>query len=411
MRLVLIALLLLIGGPASATIFDMWFYGDVPVQALAANPPKGVGLVTPSGNTSNYGGLLADGIQVMGGLGGYSAIWAQNQNSDGSSCPTCQAALFSGIDRQTSNGATWFFVDEPWPAPGQASATTAVSIAYNVAGYNIVWEHIHSTCPACKIGLTIGDDGGAPLHLAMLRYANGTPFEDFASEEEYNSCCTRAPPAGPNPFTTQKEEFPNVLTMLLAYGTETLCKGNGVTGSNLRYSDPKNGWFDIIATWDNDLYGGWIGPLEDVDQARNIERLAKTGKTDFCQLPYAWIDPASWTWAVQTANFSVKVDDYIPQTGGPYALDMTSCEYRVLSGANAINGLSDPSLTITRGWTHRTCGASFTVTVGPRGDCRPGTSPALICLTEVRARASGIGPYGSNPWGNMTYQEWYIGPP
>ena len=398
--------------PAS-TLYNMWFWSDVAADAFAATRPPGVNIITSSGSSATPA-ILSNGIQAMAGIGGYAAWYAQGTNTNGlvGACPSCVTAIESGIDAKVAAGATWIYVDEPWPAPTDPGWSTwnQISIAYNVVGFNILWNYIHTNYPGVKFGLTVGDGSGAQLHLAMLRYAKtagpgGTnlPFEDFASEEEYNSCCHTT-----NPFTTQKAEFPNVLTMGLFYGTESLCQDNG----NYLGNNPTNHWFDIISTWDNDLYGNWIGPLMDLSQQAGIEYMAaNNGSTAFCKLPWAWVDPSSWTWAVQTANFTFQPDDG-PGVAGPYILDTTSCEYKVVSGPNAINGLGDPGNVITQDWTPRTCNAPITVTVGVRQNCRDSTaadgSGNPTCLTLIRNKAIGTGSMGTNPYGIQTYQEWRV---
>jgi hypothetical protein len=318
----------------------------------------------------------------MEGLGGYAAIYAQGQNTDGSSNPGEVGYIENIIDQFASNGATWIYVDEPSPAPGQSTAKSATSIAYNVKGFNILYNYIHTKWPGVKFGLTIGDDGGAPLHLAMLQAGLQ---EDFSSEEEYNSCCNTV-----NPFIAQKAQFPNVKTMLLAYNTQSLCQNNGA------YVTPTA--FDIIGFWNVDNYGGWIGPWIDASWLQNAETFAQTGAKPFCVLPFSRVKPAYWTDAAQTSNFAVQVQDDFYQTPSPYSI--ASCDYMVISGPNAINGPSDSGNIVTLNWTPRTCNGNITITVGGTGNCN--VVGSNTCLVFTRAKTT------TGVYGNITYLEYTI---
>ena len=258
-----------------------------------------------------------------------------------------------------------------------------MSIAYNVAGFNLVYNYIHSKYPGVMFGLSIGDDGGAPLHLKMLQAGL---HEDFASEEDFNSCCTSA-----NPFGAMKSQFPSVKQMVLAYNTETLCQAN-----NNNYITP--GGLDIIGFWDIDNYGSFMGPLLDASWLQNAETFASAGQKSFCTLPVSYVYAGSRTWDTQTANFTVPVTDTFYQTPTPYTIG--SCAWMVMSGPNAVNGPTDPSVRTTLAWTSRACNSSVTVTVGASGYCRDiGTK---TCLVFTRASTT------TGVAGNVTYEEYSI---
>lgn len=121
--------------------------------------------------------------------------------------------------------------------------------------------------------------------------------EDFSSEEEYNSCCSTA-----NPFAAQKTQFPSVKTMTLAHNTEVLCQVKNKNWIN-------SGEVDIIGFWDIDNYGGWIGPWIDANWLQNAETFAQTGTKPFCNFPLSYVNSKYWTWATQTANFTVPIVD------------------------------------------------------------------------------------------------------
>lgn len=381
---------------AATTDFALLFKDDSstgPLHTFLSSSHPGVTIVSPGGvPTAQGAAILKGGYKIMQGLGGYTAQWAQNNRttscSNGASpgaivgTPTAQQQF---IDKAVAAGATYFYVDETWPAPCDPAdtATSAMSIAYNVAGYNLVYNYIHSKYPGVMFGLSIGDDGSAPLHLAMLKAGLK---EDFASVEDFNSCCTSA-----NPFGTMKSQFPNVKQMVLAYSTQTLCQAN-----NNNYITP--GQMDIIGFWDVDDYGNFMGPLIDVSFLQNAQTFASTGQKSFCTLPVSYVYAGSRTWSTQTKNFSVPMTDTFYQTPSPYKIG--TCDWMVMSGAGAVNGPSDPSLTTTLPWTTRACNSSVTVTVGASGYCRNiGTK---TCLVFSRAHAT------DGTVGMATYEEYSI---
>ena len=322
----------------------------------------------------------------MAGLGGYAAQWAQSY-SGGSGCAGNGnlAEIEGNIDAYVKTGATWIYVNEPCPAPGQSTATSAASIAYNVKGMNLLYSYIHSKHPGVMFGLTLGDDGGAPLHLAMLKAGL---LEDFASEEEYNSCCNTT-----NPFIAQKAAFPNVKTMLLAYSTESLCQNAGAY---------VNTGFDVIAFWDLDNYGGWIGPRMDGSWLQNAEALAANGPGYAKTLCLnAGSNITNGTWNTYTTNFTATVWD---TQGSGAANQITSCDWMVMSGSGAINGPNDPSVKVTLPWSSRACkpgnSSSVTVTVGAKGYCNVIGNNTCLVFTRVHTASGGLG--------NVYYQEYSI---
>ena len=167
----------------TTTQFDLWWYSDSALATFLQTSNPGVTMITPGNQPdSEASAIKAKGYAIMGGIGGGSAQQAQTNLAGG------LRTSRESIDQIAAEGATYIYVDEPWPAPGQSTATSAVSIAYNVQGFNIIYNYIHSKYPTVHFGLTIGDDGGAPLHLSMLQAGLK---EDFSSAEYYNSCCTR----------------------------------------------------------------------------------------------------------------------------------------------------------------------------------------------------------------------------
>ena len=376
-------------GSQGSTAFGFWWYSDSALATFLTTSHPGVTIITPGSSPDNLSSsITAAKYAVMEGIGGYSAAWAQGQDAHtGASNPSLVQAVEGYINSAFKNGATYIYVDEPWGAPGQPSATTTVSIAYSVKGLNILYNYIHSKYPGVQFGFTIGDGGGAALHLSMLKAGL---LEDFSSEEEYNSCCNKQ-----NPFVAdgQKAQFPKVKTMGLFYNTESLCQSNGV------YPGPAAGsGFDIIAFWDVDNFGNWIGPWMDASWQQNAQTYAQTGSTSFCTLPMSRVNPSYWTNYTQTKTFTVPVQDTFYQTPSPYTI--ASCDYQVLSGANAINGPFDPSVRVTLPWTSRPCNGNITITVGANGNCK--TIGSETCLVFTRSKTT------SGVFGNVTYQEYSI---
>jgi hypothetical protein len=410
-------------GSSNAQSFDFWWYSDSALSTFLQSPHPGVTMpgvtppgvtppgvtppevtppevtppevtppgVTPPGVTIIAPGsqpdslapiILAKGYAIMGGLGGGSAEQAQSSLAGG--LPNLEQT----IDKIAAEGATYIYVDEPWGAPGQSTATSATSIAYDVDGFNIIYNYIHSKyANRIKFGLSIGDDGGPALHLSMLRAGLK---EDFASVEAYNSCC-----ATTNYFVPIKTEFPSVQTMLLAYHTETLCSQRPPANWIAANND-----IDIFAFWDLDNNGHWIGPEFDGSWLQNAQTFASTGSVQsFCILPYAF-DP-NYTNQVQTKNFTHNIWDWFYWNATtPYKIDPARCQYEVMSGVNAINGPNDPSVKVTLPWTNRPCAGNITITVGPDGNCN--VVGTYTCLVFVRNYTT------TGLLGNMNYDEYSI---
>ena len=278
---------------APSTDFNLWWHGESALSTFLRQPHPGVTMITPGEQpTPEARSIKANGYAIVGGIGGGSARQAQTALAGG------LAALEHAITRIVASGATYIFVDEPSPAPGQSTATSPDSIAYNVKGFNIVYDYIHERYPGVMMGLTIGDDGGAALHLSMLKAGLK---EDFASAEYYNSCC-----ADTNPFAALKAQFPAIKTMILAYHTETLCQLNKARNGPWIPTDG----VDIWAFWDVDNFGGWIGPEFDGSWLQNVETFASTGSVEsFCVLPFAF-DP-NYTYEIQRKDFTHTVWDRI----------------------------------------------------------------------------------------------------
>ena len=365
---VLWPILLLVSGAHANPSFNVWFHNNSSVTNFVAQPHTGVAIVTlgQAPDPSVASTVKAAGYTIMEGIGGGSAQFIQNYN--GNTPTTGEQQYVENIinqiatDMRQSNGtySGYIYVDEPVPAPTSIDPSqnlcSAASIKFNVTGYNMISKYIHTNFPGVKFGLTVGYDavanggcgansttyGPAYIHLAML---SAGLEEDFSSEEEYNACCSRS-----NPFVAdgQKAKFPNVLAMALLYSTSALCQSNGA------YPGPAaTSGFDIIGAWDVDLYGGWIGPLMDQSFLPNLETYAATGQTaSFCEAPTSRVSPGDWTWKIQTANFTVSVNDFYFQNVPTPTRQIATCQYGLKAGTGAINGPLDPSMVTTVPWTN-----------------------------------------------------------
>ena len=219
---------------SNATSFDFWWYSDAALATFLGGAHPGVKIITPSGQPNSLAPTIrAKGYTLMGGLGGYAAQWAQGHPSASS-----VAGIEQQIDKIAAEGATMIYVDEPWSAPNDPSgtATSAMSIAYNVKGFNILYNYIHSKHPGVQFGLVIGDDGGAPLHLSML---HAGLHEDFSAEEEYNSCCETG-----SPWIAQKAQYPKVTTMT----------------SRVQHGEPMPAWQPVMDRPRRSRYHRFLGP-------------------------------------------------------------------------------------------------------------------------------------------------------
>ena len=284
----------------------------------------------------------------------------------------------------TSGGSTIAFGGAPSGAQtgftSSLSATTAASIAYNVEGFNKIRNFIHTNFPGVEFGLSIGEGGGAPLHKTML----DAGLQEDVSTAEYYNCCSGQTTEEFN-ADGQEASYPAVKTSVLIYSTSTLCAPFIADGT-----------YDYIEAWNVAGYGGWIGPRVDSSFMNNVFLMAATKSKSFCYWPYSEISSTDWTWVVQTGDFTLHVSDRYLQTPSP-APPIDTCDYRVYSGSNAIYGLNDPSVTLTRDWTSRTCNGTVTITVGAGKDCN--YAGVKTCLVMTRARSSQTSSY------NATYTE------
>ena len=361
----------------------------------------GTGYPVPTGTST----AIADGYQVMTGIDGDSCTYAQGKDANGNPNTKTWAGIQSDIATMYAAGIRWIYIDEIQPAPGQSNASTPTSIAWNVAGCNIIYNWMHAKYLGLKFGISMGNTRGnsAALHLLMLKAGL---HEDFASAEYYNADTITT-----TGFTNQKALYPNVLTMLMIYGTQTICQENNANNTlGTAPWTPVNG-VDIWAFWDMDgsniSSNGWIGPLVDYSMLPNAETMAATGSMNsFCQLPQSWVWPGAWTWSAKATNFTVLIQDF--QNWNDNTLNpnrnttnaVASCDYKVKSGSGAGKGSNDPSLVVTKPWTSRLCNANLTITVGTTAMCNViGTS---TCQVWTRAHTAG------GQIDNLTYQVYSI---
>ncbi len=365
------------------------FTDDSAVRAfLEGKHAKGVSYVVPIDTTAMGPAIKAKGYKVQEGLGAYAAEWVQD-SLNGKPKAGMSKSIYDIIDKLVRNGVTMIWINEINPKPGEKSWFTHESIAYTVKGVNMLYNYIHQKYPGVEFGLSTGSGQGVDLHLALLRAGMK---EDFAQVESYNVALQ---PPSPFVMSGLVQEFPRVKLAALIYNTISLC-GNG----GMNWIDPKG--LDYIGFWNVNLDGKFIGPQMDADFQKNAEIFAATGQKSFCALPYSRIlSPA--TKEAQTQSFVAKISDYYyakAYTDPKSFTTITGCEYKVMSGANAIMGPTDPSVKVTQPWTPRNCSGDITITVGPEGMCRD--KGKLTCLVFTRARM----PTGQ--MGNTSYQEYSI---
>ncbi|MFY9656591.1 MAG: hypothetical protein WAK01_08395, partial [Methylocystis sp.] len=367
------------------------FTDDSAVTAfLKGGHAPGVAYVMPIKVAEMGPAIKAKGYKVQEGIGGYAAEWVQG-SMRGQPNAKAPAVMYSLIDTLVKSGVTMIVVNEINAAPGEKSWFTPRSIAYNVRGINLIYDYIHKHYPGVEFGLTNGDGQGVGLHVALLEAGMK---EDFAQIEYYYLALQPA-----NPFVTGGlvQKFPNVKTAIFVYSTTSMCGNGGVN-----WLDPKQ--LDYISFWNLNNDGRFIGPWFDDDYLKNAKTFAATGKKSFCALPMSRVSsPVNWD--TQTKSFTVTFqDNYMPQAFADPATfaasTLASCEYQVLSGANAIHGPSDPSVKVTQPWTPRTCNSQINITVGPTGLCRD--KGANTCLVYARAHTK------TGETGNTSYEEFSI---
>ena len=405
---VLWPILLLVPGAHANPSFNVWFHNNSSVTNFVAGPHPGVAIVTmgQTPDTAMASTAIKAGYAVMEGIGGgggtgqSTADYINGWSCKGGTCTKTMPNLSivtNGIDQMAADGATWIYIDEPGPAPPAVDPSqnleSVASMAFNVKAYNQIYNYIHAKYPKIKFGIS---EGLGAINYFHYDYLMAGGHEDFASYEMYNSCCNAQ-----NPFIVEgtKAAFPHVLEMGLFYGTESLCQGGG------RWPGPAStSGLDIIAGWDVDLYGGWIGPLMDRSFLPNLVTYASTETPQsFCQAPTSWVSPGDWTWATKTGKFTVAVNDFYFESGGSRGIK--TCQYAVMAGSGAINGQSDHSMVTTVPWTNRTCNGNLTITVGSSGNCNvnySGSKAYPTCLVFTRALDQNGVP------GNTTYQEYAV---
>ncbi len=358
---------------------NIWF-GDptsavanaVLIPTLNAGIP-GVGIVTDLNTPPQYATQInATGAKTMVGLGAYAAAWAQGYDPNGwTTCSGCWAGLQSTIATAISDGATWFFVDEPNDgSPTSSDTCSAASISFDVTGFNMIYAYIKGLNPNAMLGIVqngYGKSSCTPndaigwheMHLAAGMH------EDFAAEEVYNQICCGAQTT--SPWVTDGWTYTGVKKMELVYSVATLCALQYINYSNI----------DLVAFWDSDLYGNFIGPTMDPTQLPAALHFAATqDKTLYCNQNYS--QDSLPTWDTQFGpSFTRTIFDNTSYGNWTSPYTISSCDYTVYSGANAVNRLYDPSVVQTRSWTSRTCNSTITIAVGSSGDCRDEVSDPI----------------------------------
>ncbi len=142
---------------------------------------------------------------------------------------------------------------------------------------------------------------------------------------------------------------------------------------------------------------GDLGIPLDADWLANATSFAATGSKAICVLPQVFLNGNN---TPQKTNFTVKPIDQNAWPGWTPASSISACQYEVISGANAIDGVNASGNTVTLPWTNRTCNASVTIAVGASGQCN--VDGSYTCLVLFRDQNIG----GS--WGDTVYNEYNI---
>ena len=168
------------------------------------------------------------GVAVIGGIGG-------NCN-DPKLVATCELALAD----MAAAGVDGVYVGEPGGAPVSVdpsrNSMSPASINYVVSTFNPLIDYFRARRPGAHFGFTLGDAGSVAMHEALL--AAGLKA-DFASMEEYGGAQIDV--------WAGKAQYPNVKTMILAYNTLALCRGDHGLAN---VSTDAGGDVDIWGFWD-----------------------------------------------------------------------------------------------------------------------------------------------------------------
>ncbi len=150
-----------------------------------------------------------------------------------------------------------------------------------MAGFNTIYAYIKGLNPNAMLGIVqngYGKSSCTPndaIGWHMVHLAAGM-HEDFAAEEVYNQICCGAQTT--SPWVTDGWTYTGVKTMELLYSVATLCALQYINYSNI----------DLVAFWDSDLYGNFIGPLMDPVQLPAALHFAATqDKSLYCNQNYS----------------------------------------------------------------------------------------------------------------------------
>jgi hypothetical protein len=390
MKVLALAVPLLAATPAAATQYNIDITDDkaLPQFLVTNSNPFGLAAITSINYATNGSILAAAGYTPEEAIGGYIAEWLQGYPD-----PREAQNIYNIIDAYAAAGIKRIWINEINPKPGESNIYTPASLAYNAAGVTLAYNYIHSKYPGVTLGLSYPATGDQFKQLLDA----GMPLDFVQTENFYGSLS--GPNEMVNPFANLKAAYPNVQVGVSIYGTMSpLCSSAG-------HNWMLQGSLDFIEYWNANGKYGYGGPNRDPIAVQNMQMLASGGVQNFitnvCLKSFSAPTHASWTWAVQTANFVVPTQDVFWAAWGQKPTStLGTCEYLVQSGAGSIYGPSDPNLVITQPWTPRPCNGNVTVTVGAGQMCRDvGTA---TCQLWLRARDS------NGVIGNPTYQLYSI---
>jgi chitodextrinase len=351
------------------TQYMLYFTNDTATTAFLASQgganPAGIAYIAPYDMVTQGPILAAAGYKMQTVLPSYSFNWVQGDSGSGNI-----ANLYAKIQAEIDAGATLIWVNEPNPKVLTTSPLTyydlndPISIAYNTAGSNLIYAYIKAHTPP---GKTIEYGISFPSIKSQLLMLQAGANLDFAQIEVYNGEINSAY-SKQNPFVVSglTTQFPNVKTSALVYASRYPICGNG--GENWL----SDGQLDYIEIWDANLDAAYIHPMMDPNVIANTLTMSSTKKKTFCNLPWSYVPNYEWGTVLPTApSFSLAIADvYNMSNGGAAPGPVSNCQYKIMSGAYAHFGPTDPSLVTTRDWTNRACNSNISITVGLGRDCR-----------------------------------------
>ena len=273
-------------------------------------------------------------------------------------------------------GTSFLYVNEP-------------DLTAPTSGWNVVYNYVHSHYPNVPFGPILSSSDGVPGASTYL--AAGARM-DYAIEEQFvgPGCCS----GSTDDWAADRIAYPGVKFGEMPVSTAALCTNHQLELKTFGGVD------DIEIIWNINLYGQYSGLPLDADWGTNSNAFTSTGDKSICVLPQVYF--AGSTNTPQTSNISLSVTDNNAWPGWTPASTVSTCQYQVISGPNAVYGVGASGNVVTQAWTSRTCNSSFTVTVGASGNCRNDSGATQTCIVEMRSQAA------NGSYGDTIYTLYYI---